>query len=393
MSGLLDPPGLTRLTADRRYSYRRRPFPPLSGTLASGLSGTAFSGAGVAIGSKPTFVNLLDLNYSGGAVPQPVLTGHGANLALDGTFLMLKNTINGGATRSSWAAGVEHYGEHFALNVRTQSTSAHYWVWIDDKPVTTAPVSVTGLSQGAGYWIDLPFATTAYRRIKIYLYTLDVYGYAVDKTDGYGPTPLLPFSILFWGDSWIQGASNIYLDHLPYKIGRALGAEVFLAGQGGTGYVKTLSGGVAYGASDRLAAASVLTPDLIWVEGSINDAGLGGVQAAATAFYTQLATLFPGVPVIVQGVQATGSGAGFAGSYNAINTDVLTAAAAAPNVVATINCRAESWATGSGNASSTTGDGNSDVIFDSSYIHLTPAGNDFYARRMLAKYSELVSAR
>lgn len=379
-----------------RLALRRRAVPPIGATLTQSLSGETFSGGGVTFSTTPSAIaNSVTFTYSSGALTH--MSTHGAIVVPNGTFNYWANGNNGGGTPSSWAVGLEHYGAHATFYFRTLSTTAQYWVFIDDKPLTAAPVALTGLTAGQSFYaVDLPFATTAFRRIKIYISLLHAQGFVVAKTDCYGPVAQLPWSILFYGDSWVEGANSIFLDTWCYKVARALGAEAYICGQGGTGYINNGPGGGAtiYGNTGRMDAAAQIKPDLIYVEGSVNDSAnsTANTKVAAAAFLTGMMARFPGVPTIVQGVQSISHGAGSDTNYGMPNDGVIAAGAAAPNVIATVDPRTENWVTGTGAQTHVTGDGNGETVNASDYIHLTAVGNDLYARRVLAKISSLLIA-
>jgi lysophospholipase L1-like esterase len=386
---VLDAPTYSRLISDLRFPLRRRPFPPMASAL--GLALSAISGTTTVEFSKtvPTFTHERNLT-----TPNCPYSAHGAVIEHNSSFNYDRNVIAGGGS-NAWAVGVEYLGKHLALKLRPQTTTAQYWVFVNDQPLTAAPVALTALTTGETYNLNLVFAETGVYRVKVYISELDFIGYRCEKAlDGYGPCPLEPLRIVFWGDSWTQGANKIYLNHFPLRIARALGAQAFLAGQGGTGYVNETeeAGKSKFGSAKRIEAAIPAKPDLIWVFGSVNDRAKHAlVEAAAKAFYASLAEAFPQVPLIVDGVQSVSEGAGFFPELTETNTAVQKAAAAAPNVKALYSSWTEKWIDGSGNITTPKADGNADTMMNTENIHLTEAGNQYYAGRMLAKLALLLT--
>ena len=58
------------------------------------------------------------------------------------------------------------------------------------------------------------------------------------------------------------------------------------------------------------------------------------------------------------------------------------AAAAPRNVVGYIDSVGGSWITGTGKVGATAGDGNGDLLIANDGVHPSPAGHDYYARRI-----------
>jgi lysophospholipase L1-like esterase len=83
-----------------------------------------------------------------------------------------------------------------------------------------------------------------------------------------GATPDAPF-VSFIGDSWTYGSGATDLVGYAYLTGRQLGWAHRVLGVGGSGYVRGGRDGVPFGG--RVAPAMVGNPDVVVVQGSINE--------------------------------------------------------------------------------------------------------------------------
>jgi lysophospholipase L1-like esterase len=109
--------------------------------------------------------------------------------------------------------------------------------------------------------------------------------------------------VLIFGDSWTYGsAAALPTLGYAYVVGQRLGWQTTVDGVRGSGYLKPGLDGGAYG--ERIAALDpALDPDLIIIEGSINDRRLPaeGYRDAVTAAWDALAALYPSASVVVLG--------------------------------------------------------------------------------------------
>ena len=120
------------------------------------------------------------------------------------------------------------------------------------------------------------------------------------------PAPLaLPDDarVLVFGDSWVYGsAATVPSLGFAYLLADELGAQTIVDGVRGSGYLKPGIDGPAYG--ERIASLDpALEPDLIIVEGSINDRRLhpDGYRDAVTAAWDTLDALYPEADIVVLG--------------------------------------------------------------------------------------------
>lgn len=120
------------------------------------------------------------------------------------------------------------------------------------------------------------------------------------------PAPLvLPDDarVLVFGDSWVYGSAAIQPTlGFAYLLADELGVQAIVDGVRGSGYLKPGVDGPAYG--ERIEALDpALDPDVIIVEGSINDRRLypAGYREAVTAAWDALASLYPDAAIVVLG--------------------------------------------------------------------------------------------
>jgi hypothetical protein len=110
--------------------------------------------------------------------------------------------------------------------------------------------------------------------------------------------------VLIFGDSWTYGsAATDPAGGYAYRVGEKLGWRTTVDGGRGSGYLKPGIDGPSYG--DRIAALGErgLHPDLVVLQGSINDRrqDLDGYDAAVTAAWDELAATFPEAQIVVLG--------------------------------------------------------------------------------------------
>jgi lysophospholipase L1-like esterase len=120
------------------------------------------------------------------------------------------------------------------------------------------------------------------------------------------PAPLaLPENarVLIFGDSWVYGSAAIVpTEGFAYRLGANEGWDTVVNGVRGSGYLKPGQDGGSYG--ERIAALDpALDPDLVILEGSINDRRLPakGYRDAVTAAWDALAKTYPDAAVVIVG--------------------------------------------------------------------------------------------
>jgi len=109
--------------------------------------------------------------------------------------------------------------------------------------------------------------------------------------------------VLVFGDSWVYGsAATVPTLGFAYRLADELGVETVVDGVRGSGYLKPGIDGPAYG--ERIDALDpALDPDLIIVEGSINDrkAYPEGYRDAVTAAWDALEARYPEAEIVILG--------------------------------------------------------------------------------------------
>ncbi|MGW8484156.1 SGNH/GDSL hydrolase family protein [Microbacterium sp. NPDC055903] len=120
------------------------------------------------------------------------------------------------------------------------------------------------------------------------------------------PAPLaLPEhpTVLVFGDSWTYGSAALFpTQGYAYVLADLIGAETIVNGVRGSGYLKPGIDGPSYG--ERIAALDAsLTPDLVIVQGSINDRAQGerGYRDAVNAAWDALTATYPEAEIVVLG--------------------------------------------------------------------------------------------
>lgn len=109
--------------------------------------------------------------------------------------------------------------------------------------------------------------------------------------------------VLIFGDSWVYGsAASVPSLGFAYRLGENLGWATIVDGVRGSGYLKPGLDGGSYG--ERVADLDPsLDPDLVILEGSINDRRLypAGYTDAVTAVWDALARLYPDAAIVILG--------------------------------------------------------------------------------------------
>lgn len=120
------------------------------------------------------------------------------------------------------------------------------------------------------------------------------------------PAPLtLPEdpTVLVFGDSWTYGsAANVPTLGYAYVLADLLHGETIVNGVRGSGYLKPGIDGPTFGERITLLDPA-LAPDLIVIQGSINDRaqGVAGYREAVTAAWDALAAKYPEAVIVVLG--------------------------------------------------------------------------------------------
>lgn len=109
--------------------------------------------------------------------------------------------------------------------------------------------------------------------------------------------------VLIFGDSWTYGAAaSVPTLGYAYVLGEHLGWDTIVDGVSGSGYLRPGIEGGSFG--ERIAELDpALDPDLVIVQGSINDRRLPakGYRDAVTSAWDALAALYPRASFVILG--------------------------------------------------------------------------------------------
>jgi lysophospholipase L1-like esterase len=110
-------------------------------------------------------------------------------------------------------------------------------------------------------------------------------------------------TVLVFGDSWTYGsAATLPTEGYAYLLANLLDGETIVDGVRGSGYLKPGLDGPAFG--ERITALDpALSPDLIVLQGSINDReqGEAGYREAVTAAWDAMAAKYPESTIVILG--------------------------------------------------------------------------------------------
>jgi lysophospholipase L1-like esterase len=306
-----------------------------------------------------------------------------------------RNAINGTGSSPPYAVEFDFYGQVFVLLYRKAATGAEsFWLFVDGVPATSLPVAVSGVAGSAGslYYMKVDFGTTAFRRIRLLCAMADFGGLHVAPTTSVSPSRTRLPKLGWIGDSWGEGTNHLTNTMLPIpqRVAMMLGCEPALNGsQGGTGWMQ--SGGAdwkrAMGDASRIDPMIAAAPDIIVLQGSINDNGLSssGISAQVTSTIDRLTAALPLADIVAVGVQMIGGAPSAAAITNNDAFFAGVTAAARQDRITAISPMAEGWITGTGRAGAVAGDGNADAFIGSDGIHPTDAGAAYWASRIAAR--------
>ncbi|GGF46877.1 hypothetical protein GCM10010922_23300 [Microbacterium sorbitolivorans] len=188
------------------------------------------------------------------------------------------------------------------------------------------------------------------------------------------PVPLM----LVFGDSWTYGLAATDAAHAyPHLTGEILGWDVDAIGENGSGYLHPGQNGGFYGT--RVAELDPdLEPDIIVVQGSINDRGesLSALPRAAKAVWQAFEHTYPDADLVVLGPAPSVLPI----EENVEKIDEALSQLAADEGLDYISPIAEGWLTD---------DNIGDYIDASAANHPSDAGHAYLAERLAADLSQL----
>lgn len=301
-----------------------------------------------------------------------------------------RNTLGLGSGAYYSPVGIETvvYDSEVEVAVYCRQSYARVQVAVDGRLLTPVEgVAVASAAVGATRYFRVampdegPHTLTFFGDETVYLAAV-----RVSSDGGLAPTPPRARKIVVPGDSWVAGTGSPNLVPAFSTWPMLLRAknpevEVICAGEGGTGYTNEGPGAGSYTddylgrVSQVLAAMSSAGTHDVVPFGSINDDGqtLPAVHDAAKAYYDAIAAGDPDARIHVILPPPTTSAADGNLTNRAANVlGVRAAALKHPNVVSIIDPWGEQWLTSA----------NRGRFLYSDNSHLTPAGSDWFARRV-----------
>lgn len=368
------------------------PDPPTV-TLSAANAGTTLSGSG---GSWDRTAE----SFTPGLAADGASTGAVRWLGPDmvsATYAEMGNR-NGGVKSAPLTTSIQVYRSAVefetdapALEYRLISVGANvlgYRVWIDDMPVSAAPVTGVGASGGAAYRLKIDFAGWSnprrLRRVKIQAVNSRVIGMSMDPTATLMEpgTPVLP-RLAVLGDSHTEGTGGEWAwSSWVHHAARRLRMDAVDLGVGGTGYLNpgptSPAGKVKF--RDRIADIP-LNANWIIIQGGYNDiTGYtpAAVQAEALLLFQAVRARHPKARILaLSPFNSTGVTA--ADSRTAMRDAIRSAAIAAGVLfIDTMGWPTRpSMITGTGKVGLTNGTGNSDIYVSNDGVHYSAAGYEF----------------
>ncbi len=197
------------------------------------------------------------------------------------TFVLYQNIDYGSGVKSAnqWQQSLQHGGSRIVMWVKGQT--GFVTAKVDDEYVSLTPQTVANDSNF--YYYDFDFGSYAERRIDFIGYgNVPFGGFYTALTDLVRPAPLRGPRVVIQGDSFIEGTGATYScihGYLSRMMDR-LGWENFISdGRGSSGL---LAGTPTY-RSRFVTDVVPYSPDLIIIQGSVNDAPSTGAQLATEA--------------------------------------------------------------------------------------------------------------
>lgn len=282
------------------------------------------------------------------------------------------------ASEYPWRVEFDFDGSAFEFIGRCSAT-AKYRIWVDGQPHSVAPVNYT-LTDNTAQFVKVNLGSRAYRRIVLEGEHNWYFGGIQNLPTDTVMRPRMPRGprLAVVGDSYavsFSGGNTRMLGYVP-TMARLLGVRDFTqsTAAGGTGliapgsYAKYL---------DRLTDVTAYAPEIVIVQGTLNDGAYTATQVAdaAQTYVGAVKSALPDALVVLVGtLYAAAPTATFAGHMAAMKAKA--AAIGAPYI------DPAAWFTGTGTNTAPTGDGNADYYRAVDTSHPTPAGQLYIGSRM-----------
>lgn len=258
-------------------------------------------------------------------------------------------------------------------------------IWVDGQPHQAAMQA--GSASAGATLVRVQFSGRANRHIRIEGTAYEFGGVRIGPTDSLWRTsmPKGP-RVMVLGDSFVGGVGGDgAFRGFAAIMGQRLGwRDIWPQSVGGTGYVNP-GGNVTY--RDRVQADIIArNPDVVVVQGSVNDLGYGGLSnaqigAEAAALYAAIKAGVPKALLVVLlpfPMYATSA-------FDALRDAIKTAATGVADVI--VDPIAEGWFSGTGKVGATTGIGNADRYRNADGVHPSTEGHAYIGMRLAAVIS------
>ena len=253
----------------------------------------------------------------------------------------------------------------------TDSTQIFPLIEVNGRLVGDTAIIRTVTGRGWGFKLQFPYAAS--RTIKLYcnsdigLEWITVpSGNSISK-----PVDTINKLVCVLGDSFVNGAGVGFVgganesESFAPRLARLIGADsLLLAGIGGTGFV---SGGATNAYYTRAAFILTKSPNVLIINGSINDGSSAGAIAAAVTSFLALVTTIP--KVIVLGTMV----AGYEANHDAVKAATLAAGRTFIDM--------KGFIYGTGYVGNTVGNGNADFYKYTDGVHPSIEGHRAIALR------------
>lgn len=372
-------------------------LPDLSARYATKLSELAASLDGqtdvkamanaAAMATPPTFSYSATTTLAGStlAVPaDPRFRTSGAEtfsgLVAGKTFLMpaAPTGFPLGASDYVWRVEFDFDGSDFELIARCSAT-AKWRLWVDGQPHSASPVNYT-ITDNTAKYLKVAFTSRAYRRIVFEGEGFWYFGGIQHRPTDTVMTPSTKRGprLAVVGDSYAvasQGGNNRALGYVG-KMARLIGSRDFTqsTAAGGTGLINR---GSYAKYLDRLNDVTDIAPDIVLIQGTINDGSQAPAQVkdAAIGYINAVRAALPDALIVIVGTL-------YVATATATFSQHITALgeAAGDRGVPFIN--PSTWFTGTGTNVAPTGNGNADYYRASDRAHPSPAGHVYIGNRM-----------
>lgn len=298
-----------------------------------------------------------------------------------------------GGAQVTWRVAFDFDGQKF--RVAYLSLGGQIRVWANEQPSAWTTIA----NDSAAHTLLVDYGSRAYRRIVVELdNAASVFGVWFAGIDHLATdTVWLPgiptgLGLAIVGDSYTASIGATFPSTgFPQTVARALGIQnSFPLGVGGAGWVSVGGTGAGnYANVARTADVIACAPDIVLVQGSINDTGNNGtIGPQVAAFVQAIKAGLPNAIIILTGVLRPQNPTA---NDVLVNTDIKNAAAAAG--VAFIDAQAApAWFNGMGTSGVPTGDGNADFYMGvgGAAQHPTQAGNDALGFRLAREVGKII---